>query len=86
MPQDGKLWTNISQEEHDTYLWRLGNIALLDATLNKEMQNKPFDFKKGFFAKSEIIPNKDIATHASWGKDEIEKRQIQLAKYALEIW
>ena len=50
------------------------------------MQNKPFDYKKGFFAKSEIIPNKDIATHSSWGKDEIEKRQTQLAKYALEIW
>lgn len=86
MPQEGSLWTNISKEVHDNCLWRLGNLALLDAALNREQQNKPFDEKKKFFAKSEIKPNLEIAAQPSWGENEINERQIQLANYALQIW
>ncbi len=86
MPQEGTLWTDVSKEEHDSNLWRLGNLALLDATLNREQQNKPFTDKKNFFAQSAIRPNEDIAIQSCWGKKEIESRQAQLAKYALEIW
>ena len=86
MPQEGKKWTNISKEDHDAYLWRLGNLALLDATLNREMQNNPFEDKKVFFAQSEIKPNQEIAKQTAWGKTEIENRQKQLAEYALNIW
>ena len=86
MPQEGSLWTSISKDVHDAYLWRLGNLALLDATLNKEQQNKPFDEKRKHFAKSEIKPNQDIAAQSSWGENEINTRQLLLAKYALDIW
>lgn len=86
MPQDGSKWTNIPEDVHDAYLWRLGNLALLDSTLNKEQQNKPFSDKIPFFKQSVIRPNEDIAAQSSWGVEEIEKRQAILAKYALEIW
>ena len=86
MPQDGKLWTDISAEDHDAYLWRLGNLALLDAILNKEMQNKPFDIKKDFFARSEIKPNSELSEKQCWGIKEIEERQLKLSEYALKIW
>ena len=86
MPVDGSLWTTISVEDHDAYLWRLGNLALLDAILNKEMQNKPFAIKKDFFDKSSILPNQEIAAKTSWGKKEIEDRQMSLAKIAVHLW
>ena len=86
MPQNGSLWTNVSSEDHDAYLWRLGNLALLDATLNKEAQNKPFADKKAFFATSQIKPNDEVASQTDWGKKEIEDRQQKLADYALIIW
>ena len=41
---------------------------------------------KPHFDKSEIKPNKDIAKKSTWGKTEIEERQSDLAKKALEIW
>ena len=59
---------------------------MLDSTLNKEQQNKPFSDKIPFFKQSVIRPNEDIAAQSSWGVEEIEKRQAILAKYALEIW
>lgn len=86
MPQNPEHWTEISEEVHTEYLWRLGNLSLLDATLNKEMQNKPFDFKRSFFASSQIRPNEEIALQTSWGPDEIDARQAELATYALSIW
>ena len=86
MPQEGSQWPEISNEDHDAYLWRLGNLALLDAVLNKEAQNKPFDKKKVYFEKSCIKPNDVIASQSYWGIDKIEERQKQLAKYALKLW
>ena len=86
MPQNGSLWTSVSEDDHDAYLWRLGNLALLDSTLNKEAQNKPFASKKANFATSQIRPNEDIANKEDWGINEIEARQKQLAVYALKIW
>lgn len=86
MPQNGELWTDITPDDHEALLWRLGNLALLDASLNQEMQNKPFSEKKGFFEKSEIKPNGEISNKAQWGRNEIEERQMQLACYALKIW
>ena len=80
------MWTNISKEDHDAYLWRLGNLALLDAKLNREMQNKPFDEKVDFFKQSQIEPNNAIAKCEKWDTEEIEKRQAELAKYAVKIW
>ena len=41
---------------------------------------------KVYFEKSEIKPNNEIASNDIWGKEEIEKRQAQLAKYALKMW
>lgn len=86
MPQNGELWTEISTEEHDELLWRLGNLALLDAALNQEMQNKPFAIKKDYFEKSQIRPNEEIAKKTCWGRSEIEERQVVLAGYALKLW
>lgn len=86
MPQDKSLWPQIDDQSHQDYLWKLGNLCLLDGSFNSSNSNKPFDDKKTTYMNSKIEPNKDIAKYTSWGIDEIKQRQKELAKDALNIW
>ena len=74
------------QFERHNYLWKLGNLCLLDGSLNSINSNKPFDEKKDAYKDSMIEPNSKIADFPSWGIPEIKQRQKSLAKDALEIW
>ncbi|MCF0232242.1 MAG: DUF262 domain-containing protein [Enterococcus sp.] len=85
MPEDFSQW-NIDKEIHETYLWRLGNLALLDGSLNISISNKPFDQKKGSYQKSKIKPNNDLYNYSEWNEKSIEDRQKTLATYAVQIW
>ena len=85
MPEDCSMW-NVDSETHDTYLWRLGNLALLSGTFNISISNKPFEDKKQRYSESKIEPNKELAALNSWGVKEIEARQAELRKYAVKIW
>ena len=85
MPVNNNKW-NVDTEFHDEYLWRLGNLALLSEKLNGSASNELFDEKKLYYRESKIEPNKQLAENCKWGKEEIENRQKQLARYALEIW
>ena len=42
----GKNWPDIEAAIHSTYYRRLGNMALLAATLNRDIGNDPFAEKK----------------------------------------
>lgn len=85
MPEDFSQWT-VSQEEHDQYLWRLGNLALLSGPINISISNKPFAEKQAGYSSSKIEPNSSLCTYTQWTKDEIIDRQKKLAKLAVEIW
>lgn len=85
MPEDNSIW-QVTQDTHETYLWRLGNLALLSGPANISISNKAFDVKKQRYVDSKIEPNKDLATNASWTATEIEDRQKSFASYALKIW
>ena len=85
MPEDNSIW-QVAQDTHETYLWRLGNLALLSGPANISISNKAFDVKKQRYVDSKIEPNKDLATKSSWTATEIEDRQKSFASYALKIW
>lgn len=85
MPEDATKW-NVSEEDHEGYLWRLGNLALLSGKLNKQGSNRPFEEKKAVYAESWIKPNRELVNYAEWTPKEIEERQEKFAKIALEIW
>ncbi|MDF2954910.1 MAG: hypothetical protein OD815_000526, partial [Candidatus Alkanophagales archaeon MCA70_species_2] len=48
--------------------------------------NGPFEDKKSIYKESELIITKKIAEYYDWTPSEIEKRQKELAKKAVEIW
>ncbi len=39
-------WINFNDEDHETYLWRLGNLTLLGQEYNNRAKNKGFDKRK----------------------------------------
>ena len=85
MPQDASGW-DVSDEIHDSYLWRLGNLALLSGKFNKAISNLPFAAKKKVYAESKIDPNYELPNKSEWTPKEIEERQKKFAEIALEIW
>ena len=85
MPSKTTNW-NIDENTHQDYLWRLGNLALMSGIANIKASNKPFSEKKAMYKNSVILPNPQVANNIEWGAKEIEERQEQLCKYALEIW
>lgn len=86
MPDDNKNWPEISDEEHDAYLWRLGNLTLLNSNVNIGISNNKFDDKKTHYTASKIEENIEIAKKAKWDISEIETRQDNLSKIALQLW
>ncbi|EGT5618082.1 DUF262 domain-containing protein [Clostridium perfringens] len=85
MPIEKGEW-KISDELHQEYLWRLGNLTLLGKEYNRINSNKEFDEKKEMYNKSSILISKDITNYSKWDIDEIKNRQERLAVIALKIW
>ncbi len=64
----------------------LGNMTLLDPTINGDLANKPFPEKRGIYKTSPLLITREIADLTKWGADEIEERQAAMADDALKIW
>ena len=82
---------------HQNYKNRLGNLTLVDKKKNSVLGVNPFERKcdagkdkngveKGCFKNSLIFLTKEIVKWNEWTKDNIEKRQRELAKAAKDIW
>ncbi|MDU4763079.1 MAG: DUF262 domain-containing HNH endonuclease family protein [Veillonella sp.] len=79
-------WINFNDEDHETYLWRLGNLTLLGQEYNNRAKNKGFDKKKEIYKKSEIKMTRDLVSIDDWTTFTIVKRQEDFAEIALRIW
>ena len=79
-------WTAISAETHEAYVNRLGNLGLLDRTLNDKSGNLPFVDKAKTLANSRISMTRELATLATWDIETIERRQKHMAKLAVKAW
>ena len=81
-----KDWSSFDESLHKTYYRRIGNLTLLDKKMNSNVGNGPFKGKKEVYKDSELVITKEIAEYKDWTPSEIEKRQRELAKKAVEIW
>jgi hypothetical protein len=75
-----------TQEEHQEYVYRLGNQALMPNQSNSEMGSDKFAIKKQILSKQPNLLTKEIAQEADWGKRQIETRQARLSKIAVRAW
>ena len=81
-----KDWPSFDENLHKTYYRRIGNLTLLDKKMNSDIGNGPFEGKKAVYKESELQITKKVAEYDDWTPSEIETRQKELAKKALEIW
>ncbi|WP_374379844.1 DUF262 domain-containing protein [Thermomonas sp.] len=78
----------IPLERQAQAVYRLGNLTLLEKTLNRDAGNKLFDEKKPIYAQSEYRLTRALEEHAppEWSLAAITGRQKQLAQRAAAIW
>lgn len=88
MPQSrDPHWTaSVTVEQHAAFFKRLGNLALLDKTLNGQSGNLAFADKLQALRASKITLTSQIASYQTWTSSEIDARQKQLADLAIKAW
>ncbi|HOK99507.1 MAG TPA: HNH endonuclease family protein, partial [Bacteroidales bacterium] len=79
-------YDNTAEKMSEVLISRLGNLALLEASLNRECSNKSFNEKKEIYLKSQYEMTRKLAEKTEWNADEIKNRQEQLARIATSIW
>lgn len=87
-PQHLGGWTRFDPREHRDSIHLLGNLTLLSDRDNKPgtAYNQSFEMKKTILEDSLIGMTNAISQSAEWSPAEIQKRQIELAKLACDVW
>jgi uncharacterized protein with ParB-like and HNH nuclease domain len=70
----------------NSMIYRLGNLTILEPSLNRECGNKPFIDKIKIYQRSQYDMTKKLLDYEEWDTDSIKVRQDQLAKVAALIW
>lgn len=83
-PEDG--WDHIETARMEQWASRLGNMALLEANLNRNLANRPFQAKRSVYAESTVKLTQALADFTEWNTAAIEQRQAQMARQATAIW
>lgn len=84
----GSGWEHIEERSREELAARLGNMALLEPALNREVGNGPYDVKKAAFLHSQYQTTRDIPANAPevWDQRAIDRRQDRMANLASGIW
>jgi hypothetical protein len=84
--KESKNWPNATVTAIETHANRLGNLVLLQADVNTQIDRDDFGAKKKAYAKSAYLLTTQVATASKWDTEEIEKRQLCLSGLAVKTW
>jgi len=70
----------------DKYVYRLGNMTLIAAKLNRDLGNANFATKKKVYAQDRLEITRKVLESEKWTHEEIKNRQNWLASMACKIW
>jgi hypothetical protein len=70
----------------DKYVYRLGNMTLIAARLNRDLGNADFATKKRLYAQDRLEITRKVLDAEKWTHEEIKNRQNWLASLACKIW
>lgn len=80
-------WSHIEEAQQERLTYRLGNMALLEAKLNRKLGNTGYSAKRKIYSQSDLQTTKAIAKHYDdWTDRTVEARQQCLAEVATAIW
>lgn len=81
-------WYDLDDPVWRRAVWRLGNLTLLEKSLNASLGQRRFPAKATVYGQSAFALTREIADDAdeTWGEREIDRRQNALAKLATVVW
>ncbi len=84
-PQNpGDDWNN---DDLDAFTYRLGNLCLLEKSLNKDIKNTSYDKKAQAYMQSSFKTTRRIPEeYSEWTQNSISSRQKQMSICAKSIW
>lgn len=84
-PQGG--WEAFSDRDLDNFVYRLGNMVMLEAGKNKAIANQPYANKRPVLKESGLTLTRELAVeNDDWTPERIEARQNKLARLATAVW
>lgn len=81
-PSDG--WSSF-EGNHGRFVFRMGNMTLLEPSLNRDAGHKAFLEKRQLYAGSRFQLTQRIEAD-EWSPPHIQRRQEQMAKWASAVW
>lgn len=80
-------WDAFADRDLEGLTYRLANMVMLEASINRDLGNQSFDLKRQAFAASSLKLTRDVATdHAEWTPERLQERQKAMAKMATSVW
>jgi uncharacterized protein with ParB-like and HNH nuclease domain len=80
-------WTDYDEHRDEKYIYRLGNMTLMEAGANRDVGNETYAAKRGAYEQSAFAITKKIAEeYKDWNPDKIASRQDWMARQATAIW
>lgn len=84
----GESWEEFPEGRREAFLYRIGNLTLLERRANRDLANRPFPEKVVAYGKSDYALTRQVAeiSRGVWTPEQLEKRQRRLAERAVQIW
>jgi hypothetical protein len=80
-------WTGFDEATRDDFVFRLGNLTLLETELNREAANREYADKRAIYERSHLEINKKLAReNEEWTPERLGARQRWMADEATAIW
>jgi hypothetical protein len=84
-PEEG--WETFRDNDLENFVYRIGNMAMLEARQNRELSNSDYASKQPVLRQSIFSLTHRIAVeNDQWTPERIEARQQALAKMATSVW
>ncbi|MCA3152126.1 MAG: HNH endonuclease, partial [Rhodocyclaceae bacterium] len=79
---------SFAPERQKDFVYRLGNLLLLEPSANREAQNAPFEDKRRLYEKSAYATARALAgvSLADWTPISLAERQLAMAQRAAHVW
>lgn len=84
-----QAWKDVLSDDKDILKdckYRLGNLCLLDKSVNRQGAAAGFKTKVKTYISSELILTNTISNYSKWNRESINNRQREMAELAIKAW
>lgn len=80
-------WDEFPEHDPEGFVYRLGNMTLLETGKNKRLGNADYTAKRAVYGESGFVMTRELAErNAEWTPERLDSRQRWMATQAIGIW